>query len=61
MDAANYDRISDLLCQIRAKIENNLVTTHTKGHFTKHHYLMKVWDLIKMTDELADLDRNEVL
>jgi hypothetical protein len=61
MDPRDYDRISDLLCQIRAKIENNLVTTKTKGHFTKHHYLMKVWELIEHTDVLADCDRKGLL
>ena len=61
MDAKEYDRISDLLCQIRAKVENNLVTTHTKGHFTKHHYIMKVWDLLTLTDELFELDDKGLL
>ena len=61
MDAKEYDRIADLLCQIRAKIENNLHTTHTKGHFTKHHYIMQVWNLLTLTDELAKLDQSELL
>jgi len=61
MDNRDWDRISDLLCQIRGKIENNLVTTHTKGHFTKHHYLMMVYDLINYTDEIAELQIKGVL
>lgn len=61
MDARDWDRISDLLCQIRGKIENNLVTTHTQGHFTKHHYLMMVYDLINYTDEIAELQIKGVL
>ena len=61
MDPAHYDRISDLLCQIRAKVENNLRTTHTKGRFTKQDYITKVYDLLKATDALAELDKNRML
>ena len=61
MDPAQYDRIADLLCQIRANVENNLKTTHTKGHFTKHDYILKVYELLKATDTLAELDKNRML
>tara|TARA_Y100000401_G_scaffold107727_1_gene102337 strand:- start:113 stop:298 length:186 start_codon:yes stop_codon:yes gene_type:complete len=61
MDPIHYDRISDLLCQIRAKVENNLRTTHKKGEFTKQDYIIKVYDLIKMTDALYELDKNGML
>ena len=61
MDPIHYDRIADLLCQIRAKVENNLRTTHKKGEFTKEHYIMKVIELLESTDRLADLDQNGML
>ena len=61
MDPLHYDRISDLLCQIRAKGENNLRTTHTKGQFTKDDYILKVYDLLKMTDKLHELDKSGML
>ena len=61
MDAREYDRIADLLCQIRAKVENNLRTTHPKGAWTKEHYIAKVIRLLEWTDELADLDHKGVL
>ena len=61
MDARDWDRISDLLCQIRGKVENNLVTTHMDGHYTKHKYLMMIYDLINYTDEIAELQIKEVL
>ena len=61
MDAKDYARIADLLCQIRAKIENNLVTTHTKGHFTKHHIIMKVWELLDLCDKLFEYDEKGLL
>ena len=61
MDGAYYDRISDMLCQIRAKIENNLKTTHTKGHFTKQDYIIKVYALLKATDALYEADNKGLL
>ena len=61
MDAREYDRIADLLCQIRSKIANNLRTTTKKGQWTKELYLDRVNALLLNTDELADVDKKGLL
>ena len=61
MDAREYDRIADLLCQIRSKIANNLKTTTAKGRWTKELYLDRVNALLLNTDELADVDQKGLL
>ena len=61
MDATEYDRIADLLMQIRGKIHNNLQTTHQKGAFTKEHYMIMISKLLTATDELANVDSKGLL
>ncbi len=61
MDAREYDRIADLLCQIRSKIANNLRTTTEKGRWTKELYLQRIASLLVNTDELADVDQKGLL
>ncbi len=61
MDAREYDRIADLLCQIRSKIANNLKTKTEKGRWTKELYLDRVNALLLNTDELADVDQKGLL
>ena len=61
MDAREYDRIADLLCQIRSKIANNLRTTTEKGRWTKELYLDRVNALLINTDELADVDQKGLI
>ena len=61
MDAREYDRIADLLCQIRSKVANNLQTTHEKGKWTKELYLIRLVKLIEDTDTLADVDQKGLL
>ena len=61
MDAREYDRIADLLCQIRSKIANNLKTRTEKGRWTKELYLDRVNALLLNTDELADVDLKGLL
>lgn len=61
MDAREYDRIADLLCQIRSKIANNLKTTTAKGRWTKELYLDRVNALLLNTDELADVDQKGLI
>ena len=61
MEPTEYDRIADLLCQIRSKIANNLRTTTEKGRWTKELYLDRVNALLLNTDELADVDQKGLL
>ena len=61
MEAREYDRIADLLCQIRSKIANNLKTKTEKGRWTKELYLDRVNALLLNTDELADVDQKGLL
>ena len=61
MDPRHYDRIADLLCQIRANVENNLRTTTSQGAAVQHDYIMKIYALLTLTDALFDLDKNELL
>lgn len=61
MEPTEYDRIADLLCQIRSKIANNLRTTTEKGRWTKELYLNRVNALLINTDELADVDQKGLL
>jgi hypothetical protein len=61
MDPREYDRIADLLCQIRSKIANNLRTTTEKGRWTKELYLDRVNALLINTDELADVDQKGLI
>jgi len=61
MDARQYDRIADLLCQIRSKVRNNVQTTHKKGQFTVDHYCLSIEKLLKMTDQLAFVDEQGLL
>jgi len=56
MDAQEYDRIADLLCQIRSKVRNNVQTTTKRGKFTVDHYCNAVEELLHMTDKLAKVD-----
>ena len=57
MDPAHYDRIADLLCQIRAKIENNLKPKSPEGKIAKQMYFAAVLDLLKETDLNARWDK----
>jgi len=61
MDPREYDRIADLLCQIRSKVRNNLKTTHFKGQSTVDHYCLMVAQLLTMTDQLAEADAQGLL
>ena len=61
MEPREYDRIADLLCQIRSKIANNLRTTTEKGRWTKELYLQRIASLLVNTDELADVDQKGLL
>lgn len=61
MEPTEYDRIADLLMQIRGKIHNKLTTTHFKGMSTKEHYMIMVTRLLHATDELADADQKGLL
>lgn len=61
MDAPQYDRIADLLCQIRLKIRHDVQYTHKGGEFTIDHYCNTIESLLKMTDALADLDAKGLL
>ena len=55
MDAQDWDRISDLLMQIRKKVDNLLPTTK-KGEWTREHYLNLVAELLRHTDTMAEID-----
>ncbi len=61
MEPREYDRIADLLCQIRSKIANNLRTRTEKGRWTKELYLDRVNALLLNTDELANVDQKGLL
>jgi len=61
MDARDYDRIADLLCQIRLKIRHNVNFTHKKGEYTIDHYCNAIEKLLIMTDELSDVDSKGLL
>lgn len=61
MDPRDYDRIADLLMQIRSKIANNLQTTTTKGKWTKEVYLDRINKLLDDTDMLAHYDQKGLL
>ncbi len=61
MDARDYDRIADLLCQIRNKISNNLQTTNIMGQWTKEVFLDRINKLLDDTDMLAHHDRKGLL
>ena len=61
MDARDYDRIADLLMQIRGKIKNNLQTTTLKGKWTKEIYLDRINKLLDGTDMLAHHDQKGLL
>ena len=61
MEAREYDRIADLLCQIRSKVRNNVRTTTKKGEFTVDHYCIAVEKLLNMTDMLAEIDQKGCL
>jgi len=61
MDAREYDRIADLLCQIRHKIRLNVGFTHQKGKWTIDHYCSVIENLLIMTDDLNDLDTRGLL
>lgn len=61
MDPRQYDRIADLLMQIRSKVANNLHTTHKKGEWTRDQYIDMVNKLLHATDQLADVDQKGLL
>lgn len=61
MDARDYDRIADLLMQIRSKLANNLQTTNLKGKWTKEEALARVSRLLDDVDKLAKADQQGLL
>jgi hypothetical protein len=61
MDAKKYDRIADLLMQIRKDIANYVHPTHTKGHWTKQVYLDRINKLLDDTDMMAHHDTKGLL
>ena len=61
MDPRQYDRIADLLMQIKLKIQNNLETTTLLGEWTKADYIKRINWLLEDTDSLADTDQKGLL
>ena len=61
MDPLHYDRISDLLCQIRAKIDNNLRPNTKEGQLWKEDYIRRVLELLVITDDTANKDQKGML
>ena len=60
MDAREYDRIADLLMQIRKKVTK--IEYKTKmGQWTIEQYCKHIDDLLHFTDVLANKDELEVL
>lgn len=58
MDPAHYDKIADLLCQIRAKVENNMKPRTAKGKIAKEMYIAQVIDMLELTDLTARWDKS---
>ena len=61
MDSRQYDRIADLLMQIKLKIQNNLQTNTLKGKWTKEVYIDRLNKLLDDTDMLAHHDAKGLL
>jgi len=61
MDPRQYDRIADLLMQIKLKVMNNLQTTTVKGQWTKEQYVDRINKLLDDTDMLAHHDQKGLL
>jgi len=61
MDARQYDRIADLLMQIKLKIQNNLQVNTLKGKWTKEVYIDRLNKLLDDTDMLAHHDAQGLL
>jgi hypothetical protein len=61
MDGREYDRIADLLMQIRGKVANNLLTTTMKGQWTKELILQRVSSLIEDFDDLGKADQKGLI
>lgn len=60
MDAREYDRIADLLMQIRKKVRK--IEYKTKmGQWTIDQYCNHIDDLLHFTDILASKDMKELL
>ena len=61
MDSRQYDRIADLLMQIKLKIQNNLLTTTEMGKLTKEVYIDRLNKLLDDTDMLAHHDQKGLI
>lgn len=61
MDARTYDRIADLLMQIRGKIANNLKPITAHGKHKQKIYLAMVESMLEHTDQLANDDQKGLL
>lgn len=55
MEPQEWDRIADLLMQIRGKVDNILPTTK-HGEFFREGYLQQIEILIRRTDQMAEID-----
>jgi hypothetical protein len=61
MHAREYDRIADMLMQIKLKIRNNLTWTNITGKWTIEHYTNMVNNLLHATDDLAEADQKGLI
>jgi len=61
MDSRQYDRIADLLMQIKLKIQNNVQTKTKIGEWTKEDYIQRINSLLQDTDALAFHDAQGLL
>jgi hypothetical protein len=61
MDARHYDRIADLLMQIRGKIANNLKPITPHGKHKQEIYLQMVESMLQHTDQLAIDDQKGLI
>ena len=61
MDPRQYDRIADLLMQIKLKIQNNVQTKTKIGEWTKEDYINRINSLLQDTDALAFHDAQGLL
>ena len=61
MDPIHYDRIADLLCQVRAKVENNLRPRTKEGKVIKELYLAQICDMLLLNDQIANKDYKELI
>ena len=61
MDPRDYDRIADLLMQIRRKIAHNLKPVTHHGKHKQEIYLQMIESMLQHTDQLANDDQKGLL